>query len=224
MAKNTKRITKTQIVNPKNHVQVSKTPKAVSREFSSRAVTAFGTAMPLVTNSPRQIDAPFGIGDFNIEPSTLISQVSVRNRLLAVFGPFMGGGPAAKPRITVSDIQYVSCPIRFIRGIAMAEPMLTPGAYRAEVFDCDDYVQYLKVKVSLYAAYRGFTAAPAVGFLLTELHAFNFCLDPDGRLYILNTQSDQREVESDPMLLEQFLGLVNENGDRIANRIECIYV
>jgi hypothetical protein len=118
----------------------------------------------------------------------------------------------------VSDEVYQGADLAWLMGMIVNDPVLAPGAYRQDVFDCDDYAFYVKTRASLYAENRGLTAPLAVGVLLTDAHAFNICVSGEGALTIVNTQSDDRATASTPAAFGEFLSLGP------ANRIRLIYL
>src|SRR5262245_50727730 len=77
-------------------------------------------------------------------------------------------------RTIIADESYLTVPPPWVRNCILTDPILAPKKYQKEVFDCDDYVQYLKTKMDLYAAAKQFPAPIAVGYLLTKIHAFSF--------------------------------------------------
>lgn len=114
----------------------------------------------------------------------------------------------------VSDSSYLPVEANWLREMAIHDPILAPSKYRRDIFDCDDYVLYLKTKVGLYAANTPVLTKPlAVGYILTQLHAFNFGVDENNGLYILNTQSELREFifPKTPEQCSHFLGLSSNN-------------
>jgi len=115
---------------------------------------------------------------------------------------------------TIADTSYLTADGNWLRDMVLHDPILAPEKYRRDIFDCDDYVLYVKTRVGLYAANTPAITRPfAVGYILTKLHAFNFGIDNSNRIYILNTQSDQRDIIS-PQSAEQcasFLGLTANN-------------
>jgi len=115
---------------------------------------------------------------------------------------------------TIADASYLTADGNWLRDMVLHDPILAPKRYRSDIFDCDDYVLYVKTKVGLYAANTPTIKRPlAVGYILTNLHAFNFGIDNNNRIYILNTQSEGRDIIS-PQSAEEcaaFLGLATNN-------------
>lgn len=130
------------------------------------------------------------------------------------FGGFVA--PPVFPAITViADNSYSTMPNPdWLRNMVLHEPILSPARYRRDIFDCDDYVMFLKTRVSLFAANKGeFTSPIAMGFLLTRIHAFNFALLDNNSLYLLNTQSNTVDflIPQDAQQAANFLGLSANN-------------
>ena len=121
-------------------------------------------------------------------------------------------------RTIVADETYLETPPDFVRDAIMTDPVLSPSNYHADIFDCDDYVQYLKTKLSLYAASNHLPAPLAVGYICTTNHAFTLCIGPNAQLFLINTQSDDHAITGDRETFRQFLSL------RPDNRITCIYI
>jgi len=147
----------------------------------------------------------------------LISNGRALNIMSNVFGPLMS--LAEFPiRTILADLAYLETPPGFVVQAIVTDPILSPQNYHAEIFDCDDYVQYLKTKLSLYAASNRLPAPLAVGYLLTTEHAFTICFGPASQPFLINTQSMDHAVAGDPMTFRQFLSL------RPGNSITAIYM
>jgi hypothetical protein len=102
----------------------------------------------------------------------------------------------------------------WLRNMVLHEPILSPERYRRDIFDCDDYVMFLKTRVSLFAANKKEFISPiAMGFLLTRIHAFNFAILDNNSVYLLNTQSDQVDslIPQNPQQAADFLDLKSNN-------------
>jgi hypothetical protein len=81
-----------------------------------------------------------------------------------------------------------------IQNIIISDPILLPEKYRRDIFDCDDYVGYLKTKMNLLAANTAGQTRPfAFGFIITSTHAYNFGIATNKKLFVLNTQSDHHD-------------------------------
>jgi hypothetical protein len=121
-------------------------------------------------------------------------------------------------RMIISDEYYRTVEVDFVLDSVRTDPILVAEKYRRNVFDCDDYVLYLKTKLNLYAHARNFHSPFALGILLTKEHAFNFCISPDQSLYLINTQSNDHAVTND---IEQFGDFLNL---REGNTIQLVYI
>lgn len=117
--------------------------------------------------------------------------------------------------LIISDSAYRTVDAGFVVNAVVTDPVLSPARYRADVFDCDDYVFFLKVKLALLAAAHKLDEPLAVGCLLTRRHAFSFCLDPSQRVVIINTQSDDHAITSNPETFGDFLELSPQNPVRL---------
>jgi hypothetical protein len=146
-----------------------------------------------------------------------IGNSGVLNILSYYFSPLM---PTSEFRIRtiIADNDYLEVPPDFVRNAIVTDPILSPQSYHADIFDCDDYVQYLKTKMSLYAATNRLPAPLAVGYLFTKAHAFSFCIGHPAKLYLINTQSDAVAINDDASSFRQFLSL------RPDNNITGIYI
>jgi hypothetical protein len=149
--------------------------------------------------------------------SDLISNMKVLNILSNLLGPLM---PVAEfqYRTTLADNEYLETEPGFVVSAIVTDPILSVQSYHAEIFDCDDYVLYLKTKLSLYAASNRFSAPLAVGYLFTTNHAFNFCIGSSSILHLINTQSESHPVTCDPTTFSNFLSIGP------SNRITTIYI
>ena len=121
-------------------------------------------------------------------------------------------------RTILADNNYLETPPDFVLNAILTDPVLSPQSYHADIFDCDDYVQYLKTKMSLYAAANLLPAPLAVGYLLTTEHAFSFCIGPGSQLFLINTQSTGHDITSDLATFSSFLNL------KPGNTINIIYL
>jgi len=116
------------------------------------------------------------------------------NILIKYFSPFIKK-ELFNSILTIADTSYETVDSKWLRDMVLSDPILAPLKYRRDIFDCDDYVLYLKTKISLYAANtKNITRPFAVGYIFTTQHAFNFGLNNTNKLYILNTQSDNRDL------------------------------
>jgi hypothetical protein len=140
-----------------------------------------------------------------------LSKMRVLTILSNTVGPLI---PAAEfpIRTVVADDTYLETPPEFVVDAIRTDPVLSPASYQANIFDCDDYVQYLKTKLSLYAATNHLPAPLAVGYLCTNDHAFTVCIGPNTQLFLINTQSDDHLFTGDPATFRQFLSLRPGNG------------
>jgi len=118
-------------------------------------------------------------------------------------------------RIIVADGRYRSVSPEWLQAIALADPILDQKNYQTDVFDCDDFCQYLRTKVALYALEQKLNAPLAAGFLLTQKHAVNFCIDADQNVHILDTQSEERTLANDPSSFTDLLKLTPSNPIRM---------
>lgn len=118
-------------------------------------------------------------------------------------------------QLIISDTAYRTVNSGFVVNAVVTDPVLSPARYRADVFDCDDYVFFLKVKFALLAAANKLDEPLAIGCLLTRRHAFSFCLDEGQRVVLVNTQSDDHAVTSTPETFGDFLELSPQNPIRL---------
>jgi hypothetical protein len=147
----------------------------------------------------------------------LITNTVVLNILKNGLGPLIP--PAEFPiRTILADNAYLETPPEFVLNAITTDPILSPESYHADIFDCDDYVQYLKTKLSLFAASNRLQAPLAVGYVFTTEHAFTVCIGGESQLFLINTQSTDHAVTGNPTLFRQFLAL------RSGNSITAIYL
>ena len=178
---------------------------------------------------PKTLHAPAGTGGQvsklaespeavpSFKDAGLMSNGRVFNIISNVLGPLM---PPAEFQIrtTLADNEYLETTPEFVVSSIVADPVLSVQSYHAEIFDCDDYVLYLKTKLSLYAASNLLSAPLAVGYLFTDNHAFTFCISSGSVLFLINTQSADHAVTGDPATFVEFLSLGP------GNRITTIYI
>ena len=142
---------------------------------------------------------------------------SMQNILYHYFADLIGAEEFAR-RTIIADKHYRPVEIDFVLDSVRTDPVLAAERYRRNVFDCDDYVLYLKTKLNLYAHSRNYHAPLALGFLLTKEHAFNFCINSNKSLYLINTQSKDQAATNDNEQFSDFLGL------REGNAVQFVYI
>ncbi len=134
---------------------------------------------------------------------------------------------AGRSSVIIADGYYTlvdgsAIDIEWILQAVRTDPIISPSqhghVYREDLFDCDDYVLYLRNKVALYI--MGVAEHPlALGCILTRKHAFNFCYEGQGTLHIINTQHTPDVVTTcEPAEFEKFLDM------GAGNRIDLVYV
>lgn len=141
----------------------------------------------------------------------------IQNILYHYFVDLIGAEEFTK-RMIIADKQYRPVEVDFVMESVRTDPILSAERYRRNVFDCDDYVLYLKTKLNLYAHARNYHSPFALGFLLTKEHAFNFCINANKSLYLINTQSKDQAITNDNEQFGDFLGL------REGNAIQFVYI
>lgn len=184
--------------------------KSKARRWRAPAGAAGGGVPGL---SPASLDASAPGPDSRIYPGPTV--VTILDNTLGNLMPAVD----FRMRTIIADNRYCAVSPGFILQTILTDPVLaTPQAYASELFDCDDYVQYLKVRLSEYAAAQQLPAPLAVGYLFTTLHAFSFCIGDGAELFLINTQSEDHAVINDPALYAAFLDLSANNP------ITCIYL
>jgi len=121
-------------------------------------------------------------------------------------------------RVFIVDDHYQSVEVADVLTSISLDPWLAPNIYHADVFDCDDFVMYLRTKFAMWARTSGLSSPLALGFILTVHHAFNFCVDASYKLNLINTQSEARSFTNKPAEYAAFLEW------RDGNPIQLIYV
>jgi len=146
----------------------------------------------------------------------LLSQIEIDNIISGCFQLLVGR--ELLTRLIISDEEYLGIDPQWVVNSIITDPILAPKRYRKNVFDCDDYVIYLKSKTGLYAQNNKLSCPLAIGFLLTKIHAYNFCIDDNRTLHIINTQSKERKTSSDQNNFSTFLEIDE------SNPIQFIYI
>ena len=175
-------------------------PKAGRRRASRGTKAVAGPGLP---SSGPPAAAPFA-------EATAISNVTARTVLANGLGGLIPPGELPV-RLTIADTRYLETPVGFVLSSITTDPVLSVSSYHRDVFDCDDYVLYLKVKLGLFAAVNRLGAPPAVGFLFTTEHAFSFCISAGASLVLVNTQSPDRAIEGRPERFASFLSVRPDN-------------
>jgi hypothetical protein len=129
-------------------------------------------------------------------------------------------------RTIVADERYEPVNIFWIVNFINNQSILAPKNYKEDIFDCDDYTMYLKTQVSLIDQ-NTLSAPRCVGIILTQRHAFNFCIDviiiDDQQnkrldLHIIDTTSKDRETTN----IQNEFGKFLEHSSN--NIIQLIYI
>lgn len=150
--------------------------------------------------------------------SAIHDQPTVAGILSNLLGPLVPGGEFPL-RTIIADRYYCGLSPGFALNAILTDPVLSsPSSYQPDIFDCDDYVLHLKTKLGLYAATQRLPAPPAIGYVFTTDHALSFCVDDAGVLFLINTQSANHAIVSDPADFATFLELYP------ANPITCIHL
>jgi len=147
----------------------------------------------------------------------ILDKSEVANILYAAFNDFID--PNEFPiRVILADDQYLPADIAWVINSIETDPILSPGRYTRNIFDCDDYVLYLKTKMGLFAQKAKAAAPFALGFLLTQKHAFNLCIDENKQIHLINTQSDNKASTAERQAFATFLNVGS------SNTIQIIYL
>lgn len=125
---------------------------------------------------------------------TPLNSSAVYQIIRGYFSSLLADPRLFKFQVLVSDNSYFSAPdAQKIQTIINSDPILLPQKYRRNIFDCDDYVTYLKTKMNLIAANTSGQTRPfAFGYIITSKHAYNFGIGQKKKIYVINTQSDKR--------------------------------
>lgn len=121
------------------------------------------------------------------------------------------------PPLVIVDEVYRPVDAALVVASIKADTMLARTSYAPNVFDCDDYVVYLRTKLAIWARNNGLSQPLAVGYIITTEHAFNFCIDSDQRVVLINTQSETEHIDTaeNPMTFASFLNLSPGNDLRL---------
>jgi hypothetical protein len=166
--------------------------------ISDDLVSAEGALRPFGDEGPQQI------------PNSRVNTILI-NSLGQFVPPDANDESTFKYRALIVDKAYITVSPVWVKNAILADPVLSPERYKNDVFDCDDYVQYLRVRMALYAANHDLSFPLALGYLFTKKHAFSFCLDHDRSLWLINTQSDAKAMTNDLELFVQFLEYSRSN-------------
>lgn len=151
----------------------------------------------------------------------ILSQNTIYQDLLTSLGKLVDPNHFGFITIVADSSYQTVSSATWLQAMVKTDAQLAPKKYRRDIFDCDDYVMYLKTKVSLFAANTPGNNYPfSIGFLLTTLHAFNFGITDTREVFLLNTQSDDRDflIFDNLKKASDFLFLSNQNA------IKFIYI
>lgn len=118
---------------------------------------------------------------------------------------------AYSARVHVVDEEYSLMDPLWLLDVIKTDPFLSPDKYKVNVFDCDDYVMHLRLHAIKHALLNEDRETPAVGFIFTKRHAFNFCVDDARKLHIINTQSTDHGIASDAGEYRTLLNISRKN-------------
>jgi hypothetical protein len=149
--------------------------------------------------------------------AVILDKSEVANILYATFNNFIDSNEFPI-RVILADDQYLPVDIAWVINFIETDPILSPDRYTGNIFDCDDYVLYLKTKTGLFAQKAEAAAPFALGFLFTQKHAFNLCIDENRQVHLINTQSDNRASTAEREAFATFLKIGN------SNTIQIIYL
>ncbi len=131
--------------------------------------------------------------------STIFSRGVVHSKVFSVLYPLISPQKRSQLqfRIVVADDGYYPANLAWL--MAAITGRFESSLRQNQVFDCDDHVQLLRAISSLSAA----TCSPnpllcplAVGYLITEFHAFNWLINDLGNVVLIDTHNTQhRSVE-----------------------------
>jgi hypothetical protein len=147
----------------------------------------------------------------------MVTRLAIENRIASGFGNILGG--SGHFPVVIVDNRYQPVQADWIKAAIETDAVLVRKPYTNDVFDCDDYAFYLKTKFALVAQQKNVPAPFALGVLVTRLHAFNFCFEPDATLHLINTQADGAPSTSNEAAFPSFLELTLPG-----NRVELIYI
>jgi hypothetical protein len=185
------------------------------RKQNKKKESCADASLPPFGSGRQMPDSIASISSF--EDADLISNGRLLNILNNDLGPLMTATEFPL-RTTLADNEYLETSPEFVIATIITDPILSAQSYHADIFDCDDYVLYLKTKLSLYAACNQLRAPLAVGYLFTTIHAFTFCIGAGSQLFLINTQSSDHAVTGDPLTFGQFISLGP------GNKITTIYI
>jgi hypothetical protein len=125
-------------------------------------------------------------------------------------------------RFIMTDRFWLTTSAKFVHEAIVTDPLLKHGRYEDEVFDCDDFALSLKTKMAFYAHNNRQKWPFAIGFILTQKHAYNFCIEENHELVLLNTEFSNLSPERERAKFSQYLDIGDPNTS--ANYIQLIYI
>jgi hypothetical protein len=127
--------------------------------------------------------------------------------------------PDQEYQLIVGDRQYRTVSIEWVSNLIVSDDILT-GAYKQDIFDCEDIALYLRTKASLFALHNEKDAPLAMGLILTDEHAFNFCIDNTRALVIIDTTNyKSKGYCRNKDQFEDFLDI-----DKVGNKIRLVFI
>lgn len=142
-----------------------------------------------------------------------ISKGNIQQIILRDFGWV----PNLKNKVHIVDNGYISVSKTFILNTIKHDEWLKREiSYKPDVFDCDDYVMHLKCKLSKLFVNDNQKLPAALGFIITNRHAFNFSIDYNNKVIIYDTV--QTKLELNPQKFRQFLDY------KPGNTVKIIYI
>jgi hypothetical protein len=153
----------------------------------------------------------------NIYPNKwLLEQDHVLNKISRGLGHLIENREC---QLIVGDKEYRTLSIKWASELITSDDILT-GGYTEDIFDCEDMAFYLRNKASLFALHNDKDAPLAMGIILTHHHAFNFCIDNNRALVIIDTANYvSRGYCNNKDQFENFLKV-----DQAGNKIRLVFI
>jgi len=149
-----------------------------------------------------------------------IRHAEVVGTIRSAFGDWIGDGFDSRVHVVDrNDYRGVTKDwvLDYIRGDAIISSGPKPG--NPEIFDCDDFVMYLKTQLALYAFSNQLLHPLAVGVIMMPQHALSFCIEAPNIAHLIDAHSPDKTAASTPEEIMIMLGAPSRR-----NGAEFVYI
>jgi hypothetical protein len=153
---------------------------------------------------------------------TPIERPQILATIRSAFGAWIGGDERFSSRVHVVDTNgYRGITKNWVLDYIKGDAIISSGPKQGnpEIFDCDDFVMYLKTQLALYAFSNQLRHPLAVGIIVMPEHALSFCIEAASIVHLIDVHSPKQSAASTPEQIALMLGTPDAS-----NRAEFLYI